>query len=354
MVLRTTKSVDLFCGVGGLTHGFVLEGLPVVAGLDLDPACRHAYEANNGAKFLQRDISKVETEELEGLFDGAEFRILAGCAPCQPFSTYAQRYESDGREGKWGLMYHFARLAEGTRPDVITMENVPTVVKHEVFHDFVESLEEGGYHVWHGVVDSAHYGVPQMRRRMVLLASRHAPIRMIEPTHPRPRTVKEVIGRLPPIKAGSRDESDPLHAAASLSVKNLFRIQHSKPGGTWRDWPEMLIADCHKASTGKTYPGVYGRMEWDKPAPTMTTQCYGFGNGRFGHPEQDRAISLREAAIIQSFPQDYAFLMQGEKVNFSTLGRLIGNAVPVDLGRAIARSIKAHFAELDSDRQPNH
>ena len=176
MVLRTTKSVDLFCGVGGLTHGFVLEGLPVVAGLDLDPACRHAYEANNGAKFLQRDISKVETQELEDLFSGAERRILAGCAPCQPFSTYAQRYESDGREGKWGLMYHFARLAEGTRPDVITMENVPTVVKHEVFHDFVKSLEDGGYHVWYGVVDSAQYGVPQMRRRMVLLASLHAPI----------------------------------------------------------------------------------------------------------------------------------------------------------------------------------
>jgi DNA (cytosine-5)-methyltransferase 1 len=112
----------------------------------------------------------------------------------------------------------------------------------------------------------------------------------------------------------------------------------------------MLIADCHKASTGKTYPGVYGRMEWDKPAPTMTTQCYGFGNGRFGHPTQDRAISLREAAIIQSFPQDYVFLMPGEKVNFTTLGRLIGNAVPVDLGRAIAKSIKAHFSELDAGR----
>jgi DNA (cytosine-5)-methyltransferase 1 len=348
--MQKIKSVDLFCGAGGLTHGFVLEGLPVVAGLDLDPACRFPYEANNGAKFFQRDISKVDADELLQLFDGADRTVLAGCAPCQPFSTYAQRYETDGKEGKWGLMYHFARLAEGAKPDVITMENVPTVSQHVVFHDFIAALETDGYQVWHGVVDSAQYGVPQMRRRMVLLASRHGPIRMIEPTHRTPQTVKQAIGQLPRIQAGQSSETDLLHTSSSLTVKNLLRIKFSKPGGTWSDWPEYLIADCHKASTGKTYRGVYGRMVWDKPAPTMTTQCYGFGNGRFGHPEQDRAISLREAAILQSFPRDYAFLQKGEKVNFSTLGRLIGNAVPVDLGRAIAKSIKAHFAELDASQ----
>ena len=267
--MKNIKSVDLFCGVGGLTHGFVLEGLPVVAGLDLDPACRYPYEVNNGAKFLLRDISKIDAYELGQLFEGAERKVLAGCAPCQPFSTYAQRYESDGREGKWGLMYHFARLAEDIYPDVFIMENVPAVIKHEVFHDFVKSLEYGGYHVWYDVVDSARYGVPQMRRRMVLLASRHAPLRMIKPSHPVPKTVKQVIGKLPPIQAGGRDESDPLHTASSLSVKNLFRIKYSKPGGTWRDWPEMLIADCHKAGTGKTYQGVYGRMEWNKRKRVM-------------------------------------------------------------------------------------
>lgn len=337
--------VDLFCGAGGLTHGFILEGLPVVAGIDLDPACRFPYEQNNGnARFLKRDISTVTPDEIKGLFGDADVTILAGCAPCQPFSTYAQRYELDGKDGKWGLLYQFARLAKGTMPDVITMENVPTVAKHEVFHDFVDTLKRLDYEVWHDVVDSFRYGVPQMRRRMVLLASRHGSIEMIPPTQEKPITVKQAIGRLRHLSAGESAPKDKLHVTSALSETNLARIRVSKPGGTWRDWPKDLVAKCHRADSGRTYPGVYGRMEWDKPAPTMTTQCYGFGNGRFGHPEQDRAISLREAAILQSFPRDYAFIPKGGEVHFKVLGRLIGNAVPVDLGRAIARSINRHLA----------
>jgi DNA (cytosine-5)-methyltransferase 1 len=340
--------VDLFCGAGGLTHGFVCEGLPVVAGIDLDPACRFPYETNNDARFLERDITTVTPAELRNLFGDADVTILAGCAPCQPFSTYAQRYESDGKDGKWGLLYEFARLTEGAKPDVITMENVPTVAKHAVFHDFVDTLRRLGYQVWFGVVDSSKYGVPQVRRRMVLLASRHGVIRMIEPTHEEPKTVRQAIGRLRALYAGESAPRDKLHASSKLSHRNLERIRVSKPGGTWRDWPQDLVSDCHKAETGRTYPGVYGRMEWDKPAPTVTTQCYGFGNGRFGHPEQDRAISLREAAILQSFPRDYAFVPKGGEVNFNALGRLIGNAVPVDLGRAIARSIRTHLSSVMS------
>ncbi|MDP4837541.1 MAG: DNA cytosine methyltransferase [Burkholderiales bacterium] len=338
--------VDLFCGAGGLTHGFVLEGLPVTAGIDLDPACRFPYEANNQARFLERDISKVTATELKDLFGDADLTILAGCAPCQPFSTYAQRYELDGKDGKWGLLYEFARLAKGANPDVITMENVPTVAKHEVFHDFVDTLKRLGYKVWFDVVDSSQYGVPQTRRRMVLLASKHGEIKMIEPSLEKPKTVRQAIGSLRALSAGEAAPRDRLHASSSLSEKNLKRIKVSKPGGTWRDWPAHLVADCHQAESGRTYPGVYGRMEWDKPAPTMTTQCYGFGNGRFGHPVQDRAISLREAAILQSFPKDYAFLPKDAVVSFTALGRLIGNAVPVELGRAIAKSINSHLASI--------
>lgn len=337
--------VDLFCGAGGLTHGFILEGLSVVAGIDLDPTCRFPYEENNDqAKFVERDIGKLTVNELKELFGDAALTVLAGCAPCQPFSTYAQRYESDGKDGKWGLLYHFARLAEGSMPDVITMENVPSVAKHAVFHDFVETLKGLGYKVWFDVVDSSKYGVPQMRQRMVLLASKHGDIRMIGPTHEKPKTVRQAIGRLRPLVAGGSALNDKLHIASTLSEKNLKRIKASRPGGTWRDWPESLVANCHRAETGRTYPGVYGRMEWDKPAPTMTTQCYGFGNGRFGHPEQDRAISLREAALLQSFPRNYAFIPKDGEVYFKILGRLIGNAVPVNLGRAIARSINRHIA----------
>lgn len=344
--VKKISCIDLFCGAGGLTHGFVLEGLSVVAGIDLDPACRFPYEANNQTQFLERDISKVTVTELCDLFGDAEMTVLAGCAPCQPFSTYAQRYELDGKDGKWGLLYEFARLAKGARPDVITMENVPTVAKHEVFHDFVDTLERLGYSVWFDVVDSSQYGVPQTRRRMVLLASKHGEIKMIEPSPAKPRTVRQAIGRLRVLSAGEAAPGDKLHVSSSLSDKNLQRIKVSRPGGTWRDWPEHLVAKCHRLESGKTYPGVYGRMEWDKPAPTMTTQCYGFGNGRFGHPDQDRAISLREAAILQSFPRNYSFIRNDDEVSFKALGRLIGNAVPVELGRAIARSINSHLAAM--------
>ena len=338
--------VDLFCGAGGLTHGFVLEGIPVVAGIDMDPACRFPYEANNQAAFVERDISMVSADEINDLFGNAVIKILAGCAPCQPFSTYAQRYELDGKDGKWGLLYHFARLAQETSPDVITMENVPTVARHQVFHDFVDTLKRLGYKVWFDVVDSSKYGVPQSRCRMVLLASKHGDIRMIESTHREPKTVRQAIGDLHPLLAGQASSTDRLHITSSLSEKNLRRIKASKPGGSWKDWPDHLIAECHRSEKGKTYRSVYGRMEWDKPAPTMTTQCYGFGNGRFGHPEQHRAISLREAAILQSFPNDYVFSPENCVVNFTVLGRMIGNAVPVDLGRAIAKSINSHLANI--------
>ncbi len=337
--------VDLFCGAGGLTHGFVLEGLPVVAGIDMDPACRFPYEANNQAQFIERDISTVTDSELSALFAGADVKVLAGCAPCQPFSTYARRYELD-TNGKWGLLYEFARLAKGAKPDIITMENVPSVAKHAVFHDFVDTLERLGYHVWFDVVDSSRYGVPQSRRRMVLLASLYGKIEIIPPILEKAITVRQAIGQLAHLQAGEEATSDKLHVASTLNAKNIQRIKASKPGGTWRDWPEHLVADCHRAESGRTYAGVYGRMEWDKPAPTMTTQCFGFGNGRFGHPEQDRAISLREAAILQSFPRDYAFIPEGGEVGFKALGRLIGNAVPVELGRAIAKSIDSHLALL--------
>lgn len=339
--------VDLFCGVGGLTHGFILEGLQVVAGIDLDPACRFSYEANNGsAHFVEADIKNITVNAIEGLFGDANITILAGCAPCQPFSTYAQRYDSRGNDRRWRLLDEFARLTRGSMPDVVTMENVPSIARHAVFYDFVDTLKQLDYHVWYGVVDSSLYGVPQTRHRMVLLASRHGDINLIPPTQRNPKTVREAIGFLPTLNAGECASRDRLHVAATLSKTNLKRIRASIPGGTWRDWPRHLVANCHRADSGRSYPGVYGRMEWDKPAPTMTTQCYGFGNGRFGHPEQDRAISLREAAILQSFPRDYAFIPEDGEVHFKVLGRLIGNAVPVDLGRAIARSIDRHLATV--------
>ena len=225
------------------------------------------------------------------------------------------------------------------------MENVPAVNQHSVFKDFISELRRIGYYVWHGIVDCAGYGLPQHRRRTVILASLYGPICIIPPSMYSPRTVRDVLGDLPRIGNGCSDESDPLHCASKLSILNLRRIQASAAGGSWRDWPEELIAACHQRHTGKTYPAVYGRMEWDQPSPTLTTQFYGFGNGRYGHPEQDRALSLREGAILQGFPKSYIFIHPEDTIYFKVLGRLIGNAVPVDLGRVIGKSIISHLSK---------
>ncbi|MCG7932708.1 MAG: DNA cytosine methyltransferase [Candidatus Thiodiazotropha lotti] len=347
IVRSDISCVDLFCGAGGLTYGFNLEGLPVNAGIDLDPACRYPYETNNDSIFIEQDLSAKGADRIvANLFSPSGIKVLAGCAPCQPFSTYRQG--SDNRKDqKWHLLYSFSRLVKKVLPEIVTMENVPTVKRHGVFNDFIEELESLGYNVWADVVECSDYGVPQTRKRMVVLASRLGPIEMIEPTHEKPKTVKQAIGRLRAIEAGETAPRDRMHMSAALLPKNMARIRASKPGGTWRDWPKRLVAECHKKETGRTYPGVYGRMEWDKPAPTMTTQCYGFGNGRFGHPEQHRAISLREAAILQGFPRKYEFVPKDMPVEFTPIGRMIGNAVPVDLGRAIARSIVVHLDQIE-------
>lgn len=345
--------MDLFCGAGGLTHGLMKAGLRVVAGVDSDEACRYPYTSNHeGVAFHASDVAKLKASDIEKWFGDARVRVLAGCAPCQPFSSYSQRYETVGTE-RWSLLNHFARLVKEVEPDIVTMENVPTVKKHTVFHEFVATLESQGYVVWHRVIDCAKYGLPQRRRRTVLLASRHGEIKLREPDASEARTVEDVLKGLPVLRHGASDDDDPLHTASRLSPLNYERIQASKPGGTWRDWPDDLVAKCHRKKTGKSYPGVYGRMKWNEPAPTLTTQFFGFGSGRFGHPSQARGLSLREGAILQGFPRDYAFVPCDARIQFKVLGRLIGNAVPVELGRVIGESIIEHVKRCVSHSPPS-
>lgn len=335
--------IDLFCGAGGLTSGLEAEGLEVLAGFDLDPSCRYPYEANNFARFHLADVGELNGSALDEVWGDTSTRVLAGCAPCQPFSKYTQA--NTERDARWHLLGSFARLISETKPAIVTMENVPELTRHEIHDDFVSDLRTAGYHVAETVVECTEYGIPQQRRRLVILASMLGPIELVRPEvfGARSVTVREVIGSLPRIAAGEHDEDDPVHRSSSLSEINLKRIRASRPGGSWKDWDEKLVAPCHTRSQGKGYRSVYGRMEWDKPAPTITTQAYGFGSGRFGHPEQDRALSLREAAMLQTFPRDYAFVPAGRRVETKTIGRLIGNAVPVRLGRVVGRSINVHL-----------
>lgn len=340
--MRSTAVVDLFCGVGGMTHGFVQEGFNVVAGIDIDRTCRYAYETNNRARFIETDIEALTPDEVSNLYPKGVTKILVGCAPCQPFSKYANRkVEAED----WKLVQSFAELIRGVRPEIVSMENVPQLAKHPVFTHFVATLEEERYRYSWDVVDCVSYGVPQTRKRLVLFASKFDDIRIIEKTHlpPRYQTVAHAIRRLEPLAAGQMSAKDPLHRASALSPVNLRRIMNTPAGGGWRDWSDDLVLACHKKESGKTYPSVYGRMLWNEPAPTMTTQCHGLGNGRFGHPEQHRAISLREAALLQTFPKRYRFVDPEDDFFIGIVARHIGNAVPVRLGRIIARTIKRHL-----------
>lgn len=342
-------AVDLFCGIGGLTKGLELSGLQVAAGIDIDEKCQFAYEENNESLFIHSDVTNVTAEQINELFPENCIRAIVGCAPCQPFSKYSQRYRKDGHvDDKWRLLYSFSRIVHETNPHIVSMENVPELSNEAVFLDFVNSLETWGYSVSWRIVYCPEYGVPQNRKRLVLLASNLGDISLIPPLfiaddYP---TVRQAIGALPHIQAGEQDPNDPLHRSCRLSDTNLQRIRKSVPGGTWRDWDVSLQLPCHKKKSGKTYPSVYGRMNWDEPAPTITTQFYGYGNGRFGHPQQDRAISLREGAILQSFPRDYIFVSESHPSSRRDLGIHIGNAVPVELGRAIGMSIQNHIREV--------
>jgi DNA (cytosine-5)-methyltransferase 1 len=339
-------AVDLFCGAGGLTHGLMKGGIKVVAGIDVDESCRYPYEKNNSARFLGRDIESLPGSAITELFAGATTTLLAGCAPCQPFSTYSRSGRKRGDDSQWALVASFGRLIREVQPDLVTMENVPSLEAHPVFQQFLRNLK--GYKVSYATVECSKIGIPQTRKRFVLVASRLDGPELSVPVNDRRKvvTVRKAISSLPRLAAGEADSRDPLHIACRLSDLNLKRIRASKPGGTWRDWQPSLRAACHRRSSGETYPSVYGRMEWDEPAPTMTTQCFGYGNGRFGHPEQDRAITLREAAMLQTFPRGYVFAPPGQKVSFSHMGRLIGNAVPVRLGELIAEAFVEHVGSV--------
>ncbi len=343
--MRSGSVVDLFCGIGGMTHGFVKEGFRVIAGIDADRTCRYAYESNNGdARFLENYLEDMTSDAIANLYPEEGVKILVGCAPCQPFSRYARRYaRNETKDEKWKLVGVFGKMIEDVKPEIVSMENVPELAHHSVFKKFVKTLNSEGYFVWHDIINCEDYGVPQTRRRLVLLASKFGEIKIIPKTHRKPRTVANLIRGLSPIAAGEQAADDPLHLASGLSDLNLRRIMNTPEGGTWKDWPEDLILECHRKESGRSYGSIYGRMWWDKPAPTITTEFHGIGSGRFGHPEQNRAISLREGALLQTFPRYYRLIEDEDDLIIDTLARHIGNAVPVRLGKIIARSIRKHL-----------
>ncbi|AGV74226.1 DNA cytosine methyltransferase [Lactococcus cremoris] len=343
------NAIDLFCGIGGLTYGIQQAGINVVAGFDFEKSCQFAYERNNNSKFIHKDIKELKDDELLSYYpENTDIRVLIGCAPCQPFSAYSHRYKnSETRKEKMDLLDYFGKQVRLVQPDIVSMENVPQLAKEEVFKRFLSLLKKEGYEVEWKVAFAPAYGIPQNRKRLLLLASKIGEIKFQDELTPENfPTVRDAIGFLPKIKAGEVDPKDFLHRSRRLTEINLKRIKSSKPGGTWRDWDEALLPNCYKKKSGLSYGSVYGRLEWDKPSSTITTQFPGYGNGRFGHPEQDRALSLREGAILQTFPRDYQFVDNNGKISTQKIAMQIGNAVPPKLGEVIGKSIFKHIEGL--------
>ena len=335
------KAVDFFCGGGGLTRGLLDAGIQVVAGFDIDEECTQSYERNNHASsFHAKHVKDIDLHTLRSASRLRKFdeTLFVGCAPCQPFS---QHRKNSPRNQNATLLGEFGRIVESALPRAILIENVPgmaRVVGFSTFRRFVRTLVNNKYSVAHGVLDAKDFGVPQTRRRLVLIAVAKSDSSLPGPTYGRgsrpPRTVRQAIEHFPAVDAGKQHDSIPNHVAASVSDLNLERLRNTPhDGGDRRSWPKKLRLTCHGAGY-EGHTDVYGRMAWDSPAPTLTARCHSISNGRYGHPEQNRAITLREAAAIQSFPDQYEFFGSNKHI-----AQQIGNAVPVRFAERLGRHI---------------
>lgn len=352
---------DFFCGCGGTSAGFREAGMDIVWALDINPVAAKTYKKNfPTATFNETDVDKLDIESLKR--EMAKYpdhlKLFCGCAPCQPFTK--QKTQKKKEDPRASLLLSFARVVEAAKPDFIFVENVPGVQKPRFgeegpFPAFLETIDKLGYRYDKPgmVVAAQDYGAAQIRHRFIFLASKHGVAKIPEAEFGDPesgkkryRTVRDAIADLPAIEAG-RAYDDPEgailnHRAAALSKKNLRRIRATPHnGGGRKSWPSDsgLRLKCHtrtKTKDGKKkkkYTGhtdVYGRLWWDRPSTGLTTRCISYSNGRFGHPEQDRAISVREAARIQGFPDTFEFVG-----NLNDQAKQVGNAVPVPLAKAV-------------------
>jgi DNA (cytosine-5)-methyltransferase 1 len=337
--MKKIKAIDFFCGAGGLTHGLKLAGIDVFAGVDFESSCKDTYEKNNDAKFINKSIVDTSAKEIKELFNinstKDNYTMIAGCAPCQPYSMMnTRKKQNDDRKT---LLDEFRRIIKGAKPHFVIMENVSRLnEENPYFAKFISMLEQGGYKV----LNAKNFSVAQNRKRLFLIATRLKRVKLsFESLNEHsPITLKNVIYNMENISHDKPSSKDYLHKSKPLNELNLRRMQSTpKDGGLRSAWSDDLRLDCHKKK--ESFIDNYGRLAWNRLSSTITTKFNQYYSGRFGHPEQDRALSLKEGALIQSFPLNYNFYGTDNQI-----ARQIGNAVPVNLSRAVGETFISAIA----------
>jgi DNA (cytosine-5)-methyltransferase 1 len=352
-------AVEIFAGGGGLAVGLKRAGFTAVAAIELEKHAAATFKANHpDVQVFRQDVREISGAALLEL-GGGSIDVLAACPPCQGFSSLTSKYKRDDERNL--LVGEVARLTEEIRPQAVMIENVPGLAKkgRPLFDDLVRRLEALGYICNWDILQVADYGIPQKRRRLVLLAGKGFRIEMPKSTHsrtaakglPRWRTVRDAIGHMndatPFVEAQKNGGAHLVdwHVVRTLSETNKRRLEQSKPGAPGKDTPDDLRPPCHRNGyTG--FSNVYGRMDWNGPSPTITAGCTTLSKGRFGHPDQARTISLREAALLQTFPPNYHF----ETDIFERACEMVGNALPCDFAEAIARRVATTIGDVHGAR----
>jgi DNA (cytosine-5)-methyltransferase 1 len=340
------RAVDLFAGCGGLTLGLKQAGFEVVSAVEINAAAAKTYRSNHKDVALKEiDIRNISAVGLmrELLLETGELDLLAGCPPCQGFSTLRTRNGAHrNRDVRNDLIHEMLRFARAFRPKAIMMENVPRLIHHKPFKDLCAGLRQLGYKLSFDIKDAAKYGVPQRRRRLILLASRGFDIDF-PPEARRLQTVRGAIGGMPdPGKGRDALHNMPENKRSERVIKLIRDIP--KNGGSRGDLPKSRQLECHKNSDG--FKDVYGRMAWEKVSPTITSGCFNPSKGRFLHPEKNRAITMREAALLQGFPRSYNFDLSAGK---EAIALMIGNALPPEFIRRHALKIRT---AIESNQLP--
>lgn len=337
-------AIDLFCGAGGLTVGLQKAGFKVLAGVELNPIAAETYSMNHDHAVYVEDIRELSPKQILsdiGLKKG-ELDLLAGCPPCQGFSTLRTKNKIVSVEDpRNNLVFEFVRFVKGLLPKTIMMENVPGLIKDKRMEEVVQELKLLGYQFNKesvSIKDAADYGVPQRRRRMIMMASRFGSIDPASRVTVR-KTVKDYLYNMK--EAGS--SGDVLHDWKSKRSEKVQKIISLVPkdGGSRSDIPRAYWLDCHKKNP-ESYKDVYGRMSWNDVAPTITGGCHNPSKGRFIHPQQNRAITLREAALLQTFPLNYQFSTSKGK---EAIALMIGNALPPEFIRRQAKMLVKHLEQ---------